>query len=199
MDRPEKVATPEATVTAEPPLRVPPAGLVPMARLTVVALSAVSMLPLASSTATVTAGVMVAPAAVFDGPWTKASLAGGPVPVMVKAAEVAAVYDGELAAVSVYPVPALLMDRPEKVATPEATVTAATPLSVPPAGLVPMARLTVVALSEVSMLPLASSTATFTAGVMVAPAAVLAGPWTNASSAGGPTPVMLKAAEVAAV
>ena len=49
-----------------------------------------------------------------------------------------------------------------------------------------MARLTEVALSEVSMLPLASSTATFTAGVMTAPAAALEGPWTKASLAGGP-------------
>src|SRR5438105_1557907 len=78
MDSPEKVAMPEATVMAEPPLRVPLAGLVPMARLTVVALSEVSMLPLASSTATVTAGDIVAPAAVLEDPWTKASLAGGP-------------------------------------------------------------------------------------------------------------------------
>ena len=51
-----------------------------MARLTVVALSEVSTLPLASSTATVTAGLMAAPAAVLEGPWTKASLAGGPTP-----------------------------------------------------------------------------------------------------------------------
>ena len=95
MERPEKVATPEATVTAEPPVRVPPPGLVPMARLTVVALSVVSTLPLASSTATVTAGLMVAPAAALEGPWMKASLVGGPVTaVMLKAAEVAAVCDG---------------------------------------------------------------------------------------------------------
>src|SRR5262245_61127511 len=80
MDRPEKVAIPEATVTAEPTLRVPQAGLVPIAKITWVALSEVSMLPVASSTATVTAGVMVAPAAVLEGPRTKASLAGGPAP-----------------------------------------------------------------------------------------------------------------------
>ena len=43
-----------------------------------VALSVVSMLPLASSTATVTAGVMAAPAATLEGPWTKTSLVGGP-------------------------------------------------------------------------------------------------------------------------
>ena len=93
---------PEATVTAEPPPRVPPPGLVPMARITVVALSEVSMLPLASSTATVTAGVMTAPAAALEGPWTKASLAGGPIAaVMLKAPEVAALYVGVLEAVSV--------------------------------------------------------------------------------------------------
>ena len=103
MERPGKVATPEATVTAEPPLRVPPAGLVPMARLTFVALSEVSMLPLASSTATRTGGVMVAPAVALEGPWTKASLVGGPVvlALMLKGAEVAAVYEGELEATSV--------------------------------------------------------------------------------------------------
>src|SRR5262249_59812567 len=78
MDRPEKGAIPEPPVTAEPPLRVPPAGLVPIARLTWVALSEVSTLPLASSTATVTAGGMAAPAAVLDGPRTKASLTRGP-------------------------------------------------------------------------------------------------------------------------
>src|SRR5215467_194411 len=101
METPEKVATPDTTVTAEPPLRFPPAGLVPMARLTLVALSEVSMLPLASSTATVTAGVIVPPAAVLEGPWIKASLAGAPGPVTLKAAEVAAVLEGVLEAVSV--------------------------------------------------------------------------------------------------
>src|SRR5271165_7153479 len=87
MERPGKVAMPEATVTAEPPVSVPPPGLVAMARLTVVALSAVSTLPLASSTATVTEGVTVAPAATLEGPWMKASLVGGP-GVTLKAAEV---------------------------------------------------------------------------------------------------------------
>ena len=49
-----------------------------------------------------------------------------------------------------------------------------------------MARVTWLVLSEVSTLPLASSTATFTAGVMTAPAPVLEGPWTKPSLAGGP-------------
>ena len=56
------MATPAETVTAEPPVRVPPSGLVPMAKLTEVVLSVVSTLPLASSTATVTAGVIAEPA-----------------------------------------------------------------------------------------------------------------------------------------
>ncbi len=71
-------------------------------------------------------------------------------------------------------------------------------MSVPPPGLVPMARPTVVVLSPVSMLPLASSTATVTAGVMAAPATVLVGPWTKASWVAGAR-VMLKADEVAGV
>ena len=58
-------------------------------------------------------------------------------------------------------------------------------MSVPPPGLVPMARLTVVALSEVSTLPLASSTATVTAGEMAAPAVAVVGCWTKASWVGG--------------
>ena len=81
MERPEKVATPEETVTAEPPLSVPAAGLVPMASVTWVELSDVSTLPLASSTATLTAGVMTAPALALEGPWTKASLVEGPTAV----------------------------------------------------------------------------------------------------------------------
>ena len=95
---------------------------------------------------------------------------------MLKAVEVAAVNEGVLEAVRVYPVPALLMESPENVATPAATVTAAPPVSVPPPGLVPMARPTVVVLSPVSTLPLASSTATVTAGVTAEPAAVFVGP-----------------------
>ena len=88
-ESPENVATPASTVTDEPPVKVAPLGLVPKAREIEVPLSPVSMLPLASSTATVTAGVMVAPAAVLVGPWTKPSLVGRP-GVMLKGDEVAA-------------------------------------------------------------------------------------------------------------
>ena len=90
MDRPGKVATPATTVTAEPPVSVPPLGLVPIARLTVVALSPVSTLPLASSTATVTAGVTAEPALVLVGPWRKASWVATP-GVMLKVDDVVAV------------------------------------------------------------------------------------------------------------
>src|SRR5208283_5891707 len=116
-----------------------------MARLTVVALSEVSTLPLASSTATVTAGEMAEPAAALEGSWTNAKWLASPT-VMLNAVEVAAVYEGVLEAVRMYPVPVRPIDRLEKVATPAETVTAAPPVSVPPPGLVPMARLTVVAL-----------------------------------------------------
>ena len=84
------MATPAVTGTADPPLSVPPLGLVPMARPTVVLLSPVSTLPLASSTATVTAGVIVAPATVVLGPTRKARCVGVP-GVTSKADEVAAV------------------------------------------------------------------------------------------------------------
>ena len=83
-DSPEKVATPATTATGDPPVRVAPLGLAPKARPTVVVLSAVSTLPLASSTATVTAGLMAAPAAALVGFCVKASWAAGPgVNVMV--------------------------------------------------------------------------------------------------------------------
>ena len=84
------MATPETTATPEPPVRVPPPALFPKARLTTVLLSPVSTLPLESSTATVTAGVMVAPAAVVLGPTTKARCLASPV-VMSKEEEVAGV------------------------------------------------------------------------------------------------------------
>src|SRR6516164_9679560 len=88
------------------------------------------------------------------------------------------------------------MARFEKVATPWLTVTVVVPVRVPPAGL--RARLTMSVLSEVTMLLLASSTATVTAGVTVAPAGVLEGFWTNTSWVAAPG-AMLKAAEVAGV
>ena len=69
------------------------------------------MLPLASSTATVTAGEIAEPAAALLGCCMKVSLVDGP-GVMVKDDEVAPVSDGLLDAVSVYPIPTLSRVRP---------------------------------------------------------------------------------------
>ena len=103
MDRPEKVAMPVATVTAEPPLRVPPAGVGPDGQ---------------AHRGGVVRGLDVA-AGVFDrhrhgrgdggpgggvgGTLDEGQLGGwaDEPAVMLKAAEVAAVYEGVLEAVSV--------------------------------------------------------------------------------------------------
>ena len=185
MERGENVATPSETVTADPPVSVPLPGFAPRVSVTWVVLSPDSMLPLASSTATVTGGEIVDPAAVLVGPWTKVRWLAAP-GVMVKGDEVAPVQDGVLVAASVYPLPVLLMARPENVATPEATVTAEPPVRVPESGFVPIATLTCVVLFPVSTLPVASSTATVTAGEIVEPAAVLDGPWRKARWVGVP-------------
>jgi hypothetical protein len=71
-------------------------------------------------------------------------------------------------ATTVYPLPALLIDRLGKLATPFAGFTVVTPASVPPPGFAPMATVTaLVALGTV--LPEASWIATTTAGVIAAP------------------------------
>src|SRR6516162_2338339 len=89
MDKEVKVAMPPETVSAGvPPLSVPPPALFPKARPTVDKLSAVSMLLLASSMATVTAGEMAEPACAFEGPWRKTRWVGAP-GVTLNGAEVA--------------------------------------------------------------------------------------------------------------
>ena len=70
------------------------------------------------------------------------------------------------------------------------------PERVPLAGLVPMARVTAVLLSVVTVLPRLSSTVTWTAGVMVAPAVVVVGWVVNTSWAAAPG-VMVKGLLVA--
>ena len=66
MERPLKVATPLTALTILVPPRVPPPGFVPMATVTEAVL-VVTTLPFASSTCSVTAGLMEAPATVFVG------------------------------------------------------------------------------------------------------------------------------------
>src|SRR5690242_13622260 len=77
MERSVNVATPLAAATESVPESAPPAGLLAIASVTV-APEAVTMFPAASSMATRTDGVMVAPAGVFTGLCWKASLAGAP-------------------------------------------------------------------------------------------------------------------------
>src|SRR3954466_13505654 len=110
MERLENVATPAAADTVVVPDSVPPPGLVPIATV-MLAVELVTVLPNASCTATCTAGAMATPAVALVG-WTmKASLeaAAG---LMLNADDVAPVSPPEVA-VSVYPVPDLLMDRLE--------------------------------------------------------------------------------------
>ena len=62
IDNPLNVATPFATAACPPPVSDPLPGLVPTPNVTFVALSVVTTLLFPSSTCTVTAGVIVAPA-----------------------------------------------------------------------------------------------------------------------------------------
>src|SRR5256884_9829517 len=70
--------------------------------------------------------------------------------------------------------PALLIVRPEKLATPPAAVWVGVPASAPPPGLLPMARVTFAA-NPVAVFPKLSRAVTWIAGVIAAPAGVLPG------------------------
>src|SRR6266567_4038801 len=70
--------------------------------------------------------------------------------------------------------PALLMVRPEKLATPPTAVWVGVPDSAPPPGLLPMARVTFAA-NPVAVFPKLSRAVTWIAGVIAAPAGVLEG------------------------
>src|SRR5512143_1719746 len=88
MLRLEKVATPATAALGLVPVRMPPEGLVPIARVMLVFV--VTRFPPASRTSTCTAGVIDAPLAVFEGCTRKPSFVAGPT-VMLKGLEVAAV------------------------------------------------------------------------------------------------------------
>src|SRR3989442_4359897 len=81
------------------------------------------------------------------------------------------------------------MLRAEKVATPLTAATEPPPVSVPPPGFVPIARVTL-PVNVVAVCPAASCAATCTAGVIAAPAVVLLGDTVNTSWV-GVTVVML--------
>ncbi len=79
---------------------MPPPGLVPIATV-MLALLDVTVLPPASWTVTVTAGVIATPATVFVGCVAKASLSGAPKPRVTVAGELIAVQVCQIA-VTVY-------------------------------------------------------------------------------------------------
>jgi len=173
----EKVATPATALTETVPPSVPLDGLVAIAMVTV-ALEVVTTFPFESSTSTVTAGEIDAPAGVLEGCTPNATLLAVP-GVMLKVPLTAPVRP-EAAAVNVYPVPVLLMVRPLNVATPFTAVMVVVPSRVPPPGLAPMASV-IVLVAEVWTLLLASSIDTATAGEMAEPSGVLAGCTVNIS------------------
>jgi hypothetical protein len=153
-------------------------------RATVTGLVAVvTVLPLPSSTVTVTAGVIVAAVAAFEGCCENASFAGGggvppPGALRVKLALIAEVRFG-LDAASVK-VPAVLPLRLLKVAMPFWGVAVSVPLRP-----VPVVRATVTGLvADGTGFPLLSSTTTVTAGAMLAPVTAFVGCCMNASFAG---------------
>src|SRR5256885_16480041 len=77
------------------------------------------------------------------------------------------------------------MLRVENVAKPLAAATVVVPARAPPPGFVPIAAVTL-PLNPVAVLPCASWTVTCTAGVIVAPAAVLVGCTLNTSCLAAP-------------
>src|SRR5437773_788459 len=83
-------------------------------------------------------------------------------------------------AVSVYPVPVLVILRSKNVATPLTAATGLVPLSVPPPGLAPGATVTGPVKLGTTLLA-ASSALTCTAGLIAAPATVVDGCTVNTS------------------
>ena len=115
-------------------------------------LAEVTVLPCASWM--VTTGVPIELPAVPPTGWVENTRFVAAPAVILKDEEVAPVSDPEVAE-SVYPVPALSIESPEKVATPLTAFTVAVPLKVPDPAFVPMARVTEL-LAEVTVFPCAS-------------------------------------------
>src|SRR6266550_1723665 len=174
---PANVATPFTAATAAVPDSVPLPALVPIATVTP-PVKAVTTLPSPSSALTATAGAIAAPAVALLGWTVNASCVAVP-GVMLKAALVTPVTPVAFA-VSVYPLPVLLMLRLEKVATPLTAARLTVPESVPALGLAPSATVTL-PLNPVAVFPWASCAVTCTAGEMGAPAPASLGCTVNAS------------------
>src|SRR3989441_3392629 len=159
MERLLNVAVPLTAATVAVPPSVPLPGFVPMATVTEAVL--VVRLPSESCICTVTAGAIVAPPLALVGCCNKTSLLAAPA-VMLNALLVVVGLGRPLSvAVRVYPVPARLIERLLKVATPLTAFTVADPLSVPLLGFVPIAMVTESVLLATTV-PLESSMETFT-------------------------------------
>src|SRR5438034_586865 len=190
IDRLANVATPALAATVAVPASVPLPGFVPIASVTF-PVNPVAVLLLASSAVTCTAGVIAAPADVVLGCTENTSCVAVPA-VILNAVLVALPAP---VAVSVYPVPALSIDRLANVATPAFPARRSSALSVPPPGFVPIASVTF-PVNPVAVLLLASSAVSCTAGVIAAPADVVLGCTENTSCVAVPA-VILNAVLVA--
>ena len=157
------VATPETAAAVAVPESVPPPALGPSVTFTLPA-KPVATLPSASWAVTCTTGVIAAPAVALVGCTLKTSALGAPA-VTLNAALVAPPPPPpppptpEAPAVSVYPVPVLLMLNPENVAMPPAAATLDVPERAPPPGFMPIATVTE-PLNAVAVLPCASCAVT---------------------------------------
>src|SRR5439155_1148150 len=190
----ENVATPLTAATLVGPDSVALPGLTPSATVTV-PVKSVATLPWASRAVTCTAGVSAAPAAPFVGCTVNASCVAAAADT-VKGLLVALV--GPAAeAVSVYRVPALLMLRFAKLATPFVAASVVVPVNVPATGLLPSATVTV-PVKPATAFPSASCAVTCTAGEIGLPAVAVPGWLVNASCVAVPG-VMENAALAAAV
>src|SRR5437867_447949 len=182
MLRLENVANPATAATAVVPDRVPLPGFASSATVTVPG-NPVAAFPWASRAVTCTAGVSAAPAAPVVGCTVKPSCVAAAA-VTVKGLLVAPV-GPEAEAVSVYPVPALLMLRFANVATPLAAATVAVPASVPLPGFAPRAMVTL-PLNPVAVFPCASCAVIWTVGAIAVPAVALLGCTVNSRVAAVP-------------
>jgi hypothetical protein len=133
MERLEKVAMPFTGATDLVPESVPLAALLPMDA-TTLSVAPVTRLPLASCTATVTAGEMAAPAVVFVGCCTMASLAATPTCVVML--PLVPVRERESVAVTVCVTPAVVLVVKSTVAAPAESVTEVAEAKEPPLVLV---------------------------------------------------------------
>src|SRR5438046_3098408 len=180
----ENVATPPLAATVVVPASVPPLGFVPIATVTF-PVKPVAVLLLASSAVTCTAGVIAAPADVVLGCTENTSCVAVPAVIL----NAVLVVLPAPVAVSVYPVPTLSIHSPANVATPPDAACVAVPDKAPPAGLVPMARVTF-PVKPVAVFPFASWAVTSMAGVMLPPATVLVGCTVNTSVAAVPAVIL---------